>query len=131
VRPVELSDALTWDAMRCELWPDGRDDHAEEIAAYFKGTLKEPDAVLIAEDRSHAAIGFAELSFRFDIAGIEGQRAGYVEGLYVKPEARGRNVARVLLEESRAWARRNGCIQFASDRADRVVIYRGYSSRKN
>jgi len=39
--------------------------------------------------RSNGAIvGFAELAVRADVAGLEGKRVGYVEGLYVILEAR-------------------------------------------
>jgi aminoglycoside 6'-N-acetyltransferase I len=77
--------------MRCELWPDG-DDHAVEIAAFFAGTLAEPDTVLVVEDGG-LLIGFAELSVRRDVAGLEGKFTGYVEGLFVRPGFRGRDVA--------------------------------------
>jgi len=78
IREIAVKDAAAWEAMRCELWPDG-DDHAEEIAAFFAGTLVEPEAVLVAEDGG-LLIGFAELSARRDVAGLEGKLTGYVEG---------------------------------------------------
>jgi len=71
IREITVKDAAEWDAMRCELWPDG-DDHSAEIAAFFAGTLTEPDAVLVAEDDG-LLIGFAELSVRRDVAGLEGK----------------------------------------------------------
>ena len=43
---------------------------------------------------------------------------GYVEGLYIKPEARGHELVRRLLEISRE----HNCVAFASDRAGRIVI---------
>lgn len=67
-------------------------------------------------------VGLVELSIRLDVVGLEGKRTGYVEGLYVDPGLRGQGVARMLLSESRRWARNQGCTAFASDRADRVII---------
>jgi aminoglycoside 6'-N-acetyltransferase I len=67
-----------------------------------------------------------ELSIRTDVAGLEGQRAGYIEGLYVKPEARGEGVSRKLLRASHEWAHRQNCSAFASDRSDRVVIDKSF-----
>jgi len=49
VRPLRATDAKIWERLRCELWPDGQEDHAGEIATFFAGTAAEPDPVLIAE----------------------------------------------------------------------------------
>ena len=120
VRPVRPADAATWEGMRGALWPD--EDHAAVIASFFAGTLAEPLEVLFAEDTLGAVLGFAELSIRTTLPGYEGIRIGYVEGLFVKPESRERNIARTLLWHSRAWARQQSCTMFASDRADRLII---------
>jgi aminoglycoside 6'-N-acetyltransferase I len=127
IRPATPADAAAWEEMRSAMWPDGSDDHATEIASFFAGTLPEPDAVMIAETEDHKAIAILELSIRRDIPGLEGQPVGYVEGLYIKPEARGRDLARQLLQDSRNWARKQDCIGFASDRAGRIVIDRSFS----
>lgn len=120
VREIGPEDASEWLAMRRELWPDG-DDHDVEIAAFFGGSLEEPEAVLVAEDDG-LLIGVAELSLRQDVVGLEGKLTGYVEGLFVRPAFRGGDVARRLLIASREWARARGCVAFASDRAGRVVV---------
>ena len=122
IRPVELRDATTWERLRSELWPVEAWTHAPEIAAFFAGTLQEPQAVLVAEDDAGTIIAFAELSIRWDIPGLEGKPTGYVEGLYVVPPHRGRGIARSLLIASRDWARARHCVAFASDRAERLII---------
>jgi aminoglycoside 6'-N-acetyltransferase I len=127
IRPVTPADAADWEEMRSAMWPDGSDDHATEIASFFAGTLPEPDAVMIAETEDHKPIAILELSIRRDIPTFEGQPVGYVEGLYIKPEARGRDLARQLLQESRNWAHDQNCMGFASDRAGRIVIDRSFS----
>ena len=54
-------------------------------------------------------------------------RTGYVEGLYVTPEARSQGVVVLaLLEASRSWARHQRCTAFASDRGDRIVVDRRF-----
>lgn len=68
IRDVTPQDARVWEALRRELWPDGADDHAEEIAMFFAGTIVEPDAVLFAESDTGEVVGFAELSIRTDVA---------------------------------------------------------------
>ena len=121
IRPVTPDLAATWEAMRRGLWP-GSEEHGSEVAAFFKGSSTEPRAVFSAHDLSGAMIGFAELSIRFETAGLEQKPTGYVEGLYVIPARRKQAVARKLLRAARNWARDQGCVAFASDRADRVII---------
>ena len=126
IRNITSADAATWETLRRDLWPDGAADHADEIRSFFAGTLSEPIAVLVAEDPEGTIIAFVELSIRTDVPGLEGRRAGYVEGLYVVPEMRQRGIARRLLETSRRWARDQKCEAMASDRAERIVIDKGF-----
>jgi len=126
VREAVPEDASLWEAMRRELWPDGAEDHAPEIAMFFAGTLKEPVAVLMAENAAGMVVGFAELSIRDDVAAVEGKRTGYVEGLWVRPEDRGGGVARTLMRASREWALQQTCAAFGSDRAGRVAIDKSF-----
>jgi aminoglycoside 6'-N-acetyltransferase I len=128
VRPIVPTDSDAWEKMRRCLWPDDPDSHTPEIAAFFAGQSIEPLSVLVAEDTAGGMVGFAELSIRTDLAGVEGERVGYVEGLFVSPDARHRRIARTLLQASRAWAREQGCTAFASDRADRIIIDKSFSA---
>jgi aminoglycoside 6'-N-acetyltransferase I len=128
IRSITEHDAAVWQQLRCELWPDGADEHAREIADFFAGKLFEPVAVLVAETPAREIVGFAELSIRGDIPGLEGKRVGYVEGLYVRPDVRHRGIAKRLLEAARAWAGQQQCAAFASDRAGRIVVDRRFDS---
>lgn len=124
VREVRQTDVPAWEKMRCDMWPDGVEDHAKEIAAFFGGGLEEPCAVLVAEDESGTLIAVAELSIRYDVVGLAGTKTGYVEGLYVRHEWRGTGVARTLLRASKEWVQSEKCEAFASDRAGRLIIER-------
>jgi len=122
LRPVVPEDAAVWEALRCAHWPDGAADHGTEIAQFFAGTLPEPQAVLMAVLPSGEIAGFTELSIRMDLSGANGRRTGYVEGLYIRPEFRGRGLARQFLLAARNWSREQNCAAFASDRAGRVIF---------
>lgn len=126
IRNVEPADSAAWLMMRRDLWPGDDDSHAEEIAAFFAGTLEEPQAVMLAENESRTPVGLLELYVRTDLEGLAGKRVGYVEGLFVVPAFRGRGVARQLLQAARSWARENDCDAFASDRAERVIVDRSF-----
>jgi len=101
--------------MRCELWPAGADDHAREAEQFFDGTLRNLLEVQLAFDASGRAVGFAELSIRNCAEGCETDRIGYLEGWFVEPDVRRQGVGRALVEAAEAWARRQGCVEFASD----------------
>ena len=133
IRHVTTADADAWARLREALWPG--DPHLADIAAFFAGTLREPEAVLIAEPGPGQPVAFVELSIRRDLPGIaarvEAFRAcaptGYVEGLYVEPSHRaGGTTTRRLLRAAQTWARQRRCAFFASDRDDRVIFDRAY-----
>ena len=116
VRNVTPSDASAWLRLRYALWPDGSEaEHAKEIAAFLEGQAREPLAVLIAEDGAREPLGFVELSIRPYAEGCRTDRVAYLEGWYVVPEARKRGVGRSLVVAAEAWARSQGCTEFASD----------------
>ena len=116
VRAVRSGDARLWCEMRHALWPEGAiEEHAREIEDFFAGRLREPLAVLVAEEIPGRLLGFAELSIRAQAEGCATDRIGYLEGWYVIPEARAQGVGRALVEAAEDWARAQGCAEFASD----------------
>jgi aminoglycoside 6'-N-acetyltransferase I len=116
IRAAHPGDALGWARLRQGLWPsDPPGDLAAEVEAFFAGTLAEPEAVLVAESSEGALVGFAELSLRPYAEDCTTTPVGYLEGWYVVPEVRGRGVGRALVTAAEAWAREQGCSEFASD----------------
>lgn len=117
VTGVTADDRQAWLEMRRALWPTASEaEHRQETDDYFGfRSRREPQAVLIARDDTGRPMGFAELSIRPYAEGCATDRVGYLEGWYVTPEARRAGVGRALLSAAEAWARGQGCSEFASD----------------
>ncbi|MHA6298702.1 aminoglycoside 6'-N-acetyltransferase [Devosia sp. CAU 1758] len=110
------ADAEDWVAMRTALWPDSSDEHATEIA----GLLVDSGHTLnlIARSDDGAALGFLEASLRYDyVEGCKSSPVAFLEGIFVRPDARGNGVARAMVARAEHWGRGCGCTEFASDAA--------------
>ena len=61
-------------------------------------------------------VGFAQCQIRHDyVEGTKSGFVGYLEGIFIKPEYRGKRYAQELLAECEQWAKHQGCTEFASD----------------
>lgn len=110
VRKAVRSDISAIAELALLLWPN----HApEELRAELTEILKKEDAAFfLTEDGA----GFAQCQLRHDyVEGTESSPVGYLEGIYVRPECRGRGAASNLLAACQNWAREQGCREFASD----------------
>ena len=111
--PAHLAE---WAAMRQALWPwaDGGLHAGEAEELYLAGDTDK--AAFIALEGSGAPAGFAEAALRRDyVEGCDTSPVGFLEGIYVKPEARRYGLARLLAERVAVWARAQGCTEFASN----------------
>ena len=116
IRAATADDAPPWIRMRKALWPEGAgDSHAREVEQFFGGELHMPLEVLLALDDSGAAVGFVELSIRAYAEDCVTDRVAYLEGWYVEPQARRQGVGGALIAAAEAWAKAQGCTEFASD----------------
>ena len=113
--PLTSVDDPDWLPLRMALWPDcPEQQHLEEMA----GFLREPArfAQFIVRDANGRGLGFAEASIRTDyVNGTSSSPVAYLEGLYVRPDARGRGVATDLVQAVCQWALSRGCSELASD----------------
>lgn len=116
VRPAVPADLTRLAALRFALWPEGSlEEHTRELASYFAGDLREPQAVLVLEGAGGELAGFAEVWTRPYAEGCATDRVGYLEGWYVAPPMRLQGWGRALVESAEDWARAQGCTEFASD----------------
>ena len=113
VRPAEASDTALLSALALELWPEHDETElSEEITQLL--TAKGCFFALAYADGE--AAGFAQCQLRQDyVEGCSHSPAGYLEGIYVRPAFRRKGAAAQLLAACRAWAKAQGCHEFASD----------------
>ena len=113
IRKAIHQDNPTASILACELWPDNIPENMEpELSALI---FHRDAAVFLAEEGS-TAIGFAQCQLRHDyVEGTDTSPVGYLEGIYVRPEYRRKGIAKALLAACEAWAREQGCQEFASD----------------
>ena len=78
-------------------------------------------AAIVADPQRFAAFvaaadGLAEAAIRTDyVNGATSSPVAFVEGLYVRPAARRRGLAKALVKAVEHWARERGCSELASD----------------
>ena len=99
-------------ALAAELWPGST---PEGLAAELESLPPSEGAVFLAVEDGVPA-GFAQCQLRHDyVEGTHSSPVGYLEGVYVRKDFRGRGLARALLSACEGWARERGCSEFASD----------------
>ena len=95
------------------LWPD---TDGEALRQEMRELLGDGDCALFLAAEGDRVTGFAQCQLRYDyVEGTESSPVGYLEGIYVRADFRGRGTARALLDRCEDWAARRGCREFASD----------------
>lgn len=124
IRRARPDDRAVILAFRREVY-DGDPDGEAEIDGVFDAPRI---AMFIAEDVDGTPLGFVEAGLRDYAEGCVTSPVGYIEGIYVVPEARQRGVARALLAAAERWAATEmGCREMASDtRIDNVISERAH-----
>ena len=108
--PVTKENERIWAELCVALWPDNSID--DMLKERDLGNL--PNEFLYIYNGE--ALAFISLSLRNDyVEGTDSSPVGYLEGIYVKPEWRGKGIGRELVEFAKSWSRDQGCFQLASD----------------
>ena len=119
VRAARPEDVAKLAAMCHSLWPESSaSTHAEELASVVAGTMKStlPAVILLAEDRGQEPVGFISVDLRSHADGCDPAiPVGYIEGWYVMPHCRRRQIGASLVIAAEQWARNQGCREMASD----------------
>ena len=133
VRLAKPSDRDQLSRLRAALWPESSaEEHGEELALILVGTFPRvmPLVILVAQAGDGTLAGFLEVGLRSCADGCNESRAvGYVEGWYVEENWRRQWIGAELLRAAEGWARRQGCLEMASDAAiDNLVSQRAHEA---
>jgi aminoglycoside 6'-N-acetyltransferase I len=104
-----------WLSLRMALWPECT---AERHASEMSNFCANPDrfAQFVAYDGARNPVGLVEVALRSDyVNGTTTTPVGFLEGIYVVPQARLKGLARALVARAEQWAVSVGCSEFASD----------------
>ncbi len=113
IRKAEEKDLKAAAALAALLWPEHT---PEELLQEFRALPESGEGALFLASEDGKDLGFAQVQLRHDyVEGTETGPVGYLEGIFVREEARGRGVARALLGACESWASEQGCREFASD----------------
>ena len=95
------------------LWPQHT---AQDLFYEFSGIMARGESQFFIKYHNGEPVGFAQCQLRHDyVEGTQTTPVGYLEGIFIKKEYRKKGYARELLAACEAWAKNNGCLEFASD----------------
>lgn len=113
IRKAEKTDLPAVANLAVLMW---NDCSVDELITEFSDTISKSDSVLFVKFENGTLIGFAQCQLRHDyVEGTKIAPVGYLEGIFVQEGYRNKGYAKGLLSECEAWAKHNGCKEFASD----------------
>lgn len=96
-----------------QMWED---NSIEGLTEEFIELIEKEDAQIFIKFVQDKVVGFAQCQLRYDyVEGTETSPVGYLEGIFLEEEYRGKGYAKELLSECQKWAKEKGCLEFASD----------------
>lgn len=107
------------------------DSHSvSELIAEFSEIISKGKSKFFLKYENDIPIGFAQCQLRYDyVEGTKTSPVGYLEGIFIKDGYRNKGYAKELLSECEAWAKHNGCQEFASDcEIDNIDSFRFHKS---
>lgn len=113
VKSAEVNDLGVLAGLAALLW---QNHSAEDLFHEFSKIMSKGESQFFLKYEKDMPVGFAQCQLRHDyVEGTETTPVGYLEGIFVKEGYRNKEYAKELLAECEAWAKRNGCHEFASD----------------
>ena len=110
---AEIKDASAVAELALLLWPEHT---LEELTGEFEELISQKEVACFLACAGDTAVGFAQCQLRHDyVEGTDSSPVGYLEGIFVREDHRHQGYAKKLLTACEAWAREQGCTEFASD----------------
>ena len=112
IKRATIHDVAIVAEMAAKVWQSD----AAALIGEFDEFLKDTESAVFLCHESDKAVGFAQCQLRHDyVEGTETSPVGYLEGIFVEPEYRKQGYGRQLVAACEAWAKEQGCTEFASD----------------
>lgn len=113
IKTASTKDCQTLANLAVKMWSNHTID---ELTQTFKNAISKGHTICFIKFLGNIPIGFAQCSTRHDyVEGTISSPVGYLEGIYIEEEFRGKGYAYELLRVCEDWAKDMGCKEFASD----------------
>lgn len=113
VRKAGEKDLEILASLAVQMW---NDNSINDLIAEFSEIISKGKSQFFLKYMEDIPIGFAQCQLRYDyVEGTKTTPVGYLEGIFIKDGYRRKGYAKELLTECEAWAKCNGCQEFASD----------------
>lgn len=111
IKRAKTADATVWAELRNKLWPASVREHRLEV---LKLTKSRGSVSFLAWDEDRV-VGFVEASIRPYANGCDERPVPFLEGLFVLPKYRRKDVGGFLVAAVEAWAMKRGHRELGSD----------------
>jgi ribosomal protein S18 acetylase RimI-like enzyme len=120
---VETAWASLSESERKELDKEKWTKHMLEL--FEKLSKRETDRIFVAEDESHAFLGYLWIGEGSNM--LTGLKHGYIYDIFVKKEFRGKGTGRTLLEKAQSYCREKGysriLLMVSVNNANAIALY--------
>ena len=114
IREATINDCAEIANLAKEIWTNNLISELEK--EFNESIVSEKACIYVFEDEDKRIKGFAQCNLRYDyVEGTQSSPVGFLEGIFITEEYRGKGIGKLLLNAVELWAKENGCIEFACD----------------
>lgn len=114
IREATINDCAEIANLAKEIWTNNLISELEK--EFNESIVSEKACIYVFVDEDKRIKGFAQCNLRYDyVEGTKSSPVGFLEGIFITEEYRGKGIGKLLLNAVELWAKENGCIEFACD----------------